>query len=139
LWLPAIWILLGLSRAAILAVSFKRLSRILGRRADCFNFVPAITPRQTKRVIQIRKLIKVAAGNTPWTSNCFPQAIVARMLLGIYHIPYSVYFGLRRDVETGELLAHAWVKSGDEGVCGMLGDETFQPVGCYGRQTWKDC
>jgi hypothetical protein len=138
LWLPAIWILLGLSRAAILAVSFKRLSGILGRRVDRLDFVPAITPHQTKRVIQIRKLISAAARNTPWVSNCFPQAIVARILLGIYRIPYALYFGLRRDFDTADLLAHAWVMSGDESVCGVLRSEIFQPVGCYGCQTWKD-
>jgi hypothetical protein len=137
LWLPAVWLLLGLSRAAILLVSFKRLSRFLGQSTDRFDFVPAITEQQADRVIQIRKLVRVAARNTPWVSNCFPQAIVVRLLMGIYRIPYALYFGLRRDVETGDLMAHAWVMSGEYGVCGVLGDETYQPVGCYGCQTWE--
>jgi hypothetical protein len=137
LWLPFVWLALGVARFAILVLTFKRLSVILGRNSNRFDFVPSTTEAQAKRIVQIRKLIGVAARNTPWTSNCFPQAIVARILLGAYRIPYSLYFGLRRDVETGALLAHAWVMSGDEWVCGYLQGETFQPVGCYGSQTWE--
>lgn len=137
-WLPFVWLLLGLTRASILLLTFKRLSGMLGQSSDRFDFVPATSMGQTKRAIQIRKLINVAARNTPWVSNCFPTAIVARILLGIYGIPYALYFGLRRDVDTGALLAHAWVKSGDEWISGRLDGETFQVVGCYGCQTWKE-
>lgn len=137
LWLPFVWLALGVARFAILALTFKRLSVLLGRNSARFDFVPEITEQQKLRVIQIRKLINAAARNTPWVSNCFPQAIVARILLNIYRIPYSLYFGLRRDDETGSLLAHAWVMSGDEWVCGYLHGETFKPVGCYGSQTWE--
>jgi hypothetical protein len=137
LWFPFVWISLGVARGAILALSFKRLSRVLGRSTDRFDFVPPINSAQARRVDQIRRVIKTASNNTPWVSNCFPQAIVARLLLGIYLVPYSLYFGLRRDADTGVLLAHAWVMSGDGWVCGMLKGETFQPVGCYGCQTWK--
>lgn len=79
----------------------------------------------------IGRLIAMTSRYTPWDSNCFPQAVVARLLLGLYGIPYALYFGLRRDAESGELKAHAWVIAGKVAVTGGHSFNGFTVVGCY--------
>lgn len=136
MWFPIVWILLGLFRAAILNLKFKNLSMLFGRSDGIDVAVPLTGETQQIRAWQIYKVIQIASKNTPWVSNCFPQAIVARLLLGLYRIPYSLYFGLCRDADTQELKAHAWVASGPVYVSGDTSFETYTVVACYGSQSW---
>lgn len=130
-WLPFILVTLGFARAAILALTFKRLSPVLGTKLDSLSATTKISARQYKRAVQISKAVQMVARNVPWVANCFPQAIAARILLGVYRIPYVLFFGLRRDRRTQELLAHAWVVSGELVVTGSMAEETFTPVALY--------
>jgi hypothetical protein len=134
IWLPFIVITLALARAAILTFSFKRIAPILGTKLNTLSTQTHVSPTQLKRAIQISKAVQLGARNVPWVANCFPQAIVARVLLGVYRIPFALYFGLRRDTDTEELLAHAWIMSGDRFVTGLSEDEVFTPVACYTNQ-----
>lgn len=133
-WFPVVWLGLGIARASILALSFKRLSPILGRKSDRLDIETAPTEQHLRRAVQIRKAVAMGARNSPWVANCFPQAIVARILFGLYGIPYCLFFGMRRDAETGDLSAHAWTLIGDECVTGRMDGEAFTPVGCYTNQ-----
>jgi hypothetical protein len=134
IWLLLVpsWVLLGLARALILARSFQRLSHWLGRKADGLEPVrPVISPHQATRAVQIGRVIRMAARYTPWTSNCFPQAVVARVFLGLFGIPYALYFGLRRDLTQSEMQAHAWVVAGDVPVTGGESFSRYTAVGVY--------
>jgi hypothetical protein len=66
--------------------------------------------------------VLLAARHTPWRSECYPQALTARALLGLRRIPHRTSFGLRRD-EHGELTAHVWVIAGDVAVTGGDGSD----------------
>ncbi|WP_189641129.1 lasso peptide biosynthesis B2 protein [Paramylibacter ulvae] len=137
IWFPFSWIMMGLCRLAIITVTFRSLSRFFGALHGVEPVVPMLNKKQKHRAFQIAKLISITARNTPWESNCFPQALVARIMLGIYRIPYALYFGVKRDGTSRELLAHAWVCSGICAVSG--GDDSFDEytvVGCYGAQSW---
>lgn len=83
-----------------------------------------LDPAQEARALQIGRLVRMTAVYTPWDSNCFPQAVVARLLLGLYGIPYVLNFGLMRDPAGGEMKAHAWVTAG-----ASFGQ--FTTVGCF--------
>ncbi|MDR5906852.1 lasso peptide biosynthesis B2 protein [Halomonas qiaohouensis] len=130
-WLPLLWILLGLSRMTILVFSFRRLAPHLGNPVGISACIPLLTPQQENKAAQIGQAIRLAARYTPWVSNCFPQAVTARLLLGLYGIPYSLYFGVMRDPSTGEFKAHAWVAAGRVAVTGGYGFNLFTVVGCY--------
>jgi len=138
LWFPIVWLGLGLARASILVITFKRLSPILGRKSLTLDMQVFPNDAQIRRAVQIRKVIEMGARNSPWVANCFPQAIVGRVLLGLYRIPYCLFFGMRRDKETADLLAHAWIMAGPEYVTGRCGGETYTAVGCYTNQRVKE-
>jgi hypothetical protein len=89
----------------------------LGKRA----ISPLLNPSQHIRANQIKKTIRIAARRTPWLSNCFTQALAARFLLGLYRIPYALYFGFSRNSKTNEFMAHAWIVSGKVNVTGGNG------------------
>lgn len=131
LWLTPAWLLLGVSRALILAVSFKRLAPRLGVHDGASPWVPLLNGPEERRAREIGRLIRLAARYTPWKSNCFPQAVTARVLLGLYGIPYVLYFGLNRDPEAGEMKAHAWVAAGRVPVTGGVAFDQFTVVGCF--------
>lgn len=131
LWLVPAWLLLGLSRAAILVFPFKRIAGWLGTHNGLAPRTPLISQEQERRARIIGRTIRVAAKYTPWTSNCFPQAITARLLLGVHSIPCAVFFGLARNPADSDLEAHAWVVSGRLSVTGGRSFDRFTSVGCF--------
>lgn len=134
LWLIPAWFLLGFSRLVIVTVTFRRFAHWLGMHDGLAPRTPLATTRQEEQARAIGRAIKMASKVTPWTSNCFPQAITARLILGLYDIPYALYFGLQRsaqDHEAGALKAHAWVVSGRVNVTGGRSFERYTSVGCF--------
>jgi len=129
-WLPPSWLLLGLSRIILFTVPFKRLVPWLGicRRT---SWVPLLSQTQEARARQIGYVVRLASRYTPWHSHCFPQALVARMLLGFYRIPYVLNLGLARDAGTDTLKAHAWVSAGRVAVTGGRSFRQFTTISCF--------
>lgn len=130
-WFLQTWFLLGLSKAAIFTVSFRRLAPYLGKSIGVTPWVPLLNPSQESRAWQIGRVVQLVARYTPWTSNCFPQAVTARLLLGLFRIPYALYFGLMRDPDSGEFKAHAWVAAGRVPVTGGVSFGQFTVVSCF--------
>ena len=77
---------------------------------------------------RIGATVRLAARHTPWRSECYPQALTARVLLGLAGIPHVVSFGVRRDRDA--LVAHAWVRVGEVVVTGTTGHE-YTEVGAF--------
>jgi hypothetical protein len=123
--------MLGIAKALIFTVSFKRMFPWFGDSAAIELLRPLIDPTQMRRTILIGRVIRMAARYTPWNSNCFPQAIVARLLLGLYRVPYAMYFGLMRDPEVPGLQAHAWVAAGPVDVTGGASFSRFTVVAMF--------
>ncbi|VWX62128.1 lasso peptide biosynthesis B2 protein [Sphingorhabdus sp. 109] len=134
LWLGPAWVLLGLSRLVILTVTFKRFAHWLGLHDGLAPRTPLTTAEQAKRARAISSAIIVAAKFAPWKANCFPQAITARLILGLYDIPYALFFGVTRskqEEDRGAIKAHAWVVSGRVNVTGGRSFGQFTSVGCF--------
>ncbi|WP_207459232.1 lasso peptide biosynthesis B2 protein [Azospirillum sp. SYSU D00513] len=131
LWFLPLWILLGLSKLLIIGVPFRLLAPRLGNRAGVYPWVPLLDPQQEKRARLVGHAVRLAARYTPWNSNCFPQAVSARLLLGFYEIPYALCFGLMRESRSGEMRAHAWVVAGKVDVTGGASFGQFSVVGCF--------
>lgn len=126
-----IWLLLGLAKTLIFIVPFRRLAAKLGEHAGVAPWVPVLTNDQEARALVIGRLVRLASRYTPWDSNCFPQAVVARWLLGMYGIPYALYFGLMRAPDSAEMKAHAWVAAGRIRVTGGTSFGQFTVVGSF--------
>lgn len=131
IWCLPVWLLLGISRLVILTVTFRRLAPYLGHAVGRQAYSHLLTPEQHRRAIQVSRVIRLASRYCPWVANCFPQAVTARLLLGVYRIPYALYFGLAKDAETGEFKAHAWVVAGYVPVTGGNSFTEYTTVGCY--------
>lgn len=130
-WLFPAWVFLGISRLLIKVFAFKHLARWLGVHDGLAPRTPSCTQAQEAIARNIGRAIRVAASYTPWSSNCFSQALTARFILGLYKVPYALFFGLRRDPETDQLKAHAWVVAGRLNVTGGRGFKNYVSVGCF--------
>jgi hypothetical protein len=121
---------LGLTRLAILVLPFTVVRRALGDHQD--PRTPTTTPPLGQatlvRAARIGATVRLAARHTPWRSECYPQALTARILLGLARVPHVVSFGVRRDA--GALVAHAWVHVGDVPVTGGTGQD-YTEVGTF--------
>jgi Transglutaminase-like superfamily len=130
-WMLPLWFVLGLAKALIFGLSFRRLAPWLGRPVGLAGRTPLLDPDQEFRAQQISLAVRTAARYTPWESNCFPQAVAARLLLGLYGVPYALYFGLMRQAPQAQVQAHAWVAAGRVKVTGGLGFGRYTVVACF--------
>lgn len=128
--LAATWSLLGLTRFAILVLPFRVVRRALGEHRSPQAGGPATVPDDTtlRRAARIGATVRLVARHTPWRSECYPQALTARILLGLARVPHVVSFGVRRDGDA--LVAHAWVHVGGMVVTGETG-HTWTEVGSF--------
>lgn len=129
---------LGLASLVIAVLPFKSIAPRLGINCGTTKPVFDIPFARQRRAVQIGRTVQFAASYAPWRADCYPQAIVARLLLGLYRLPYTVSLGLRRDPESGEVLAHAWVESGRVWVTGGNGDELYSIVSVFSSQAQRD-
>ncbi len=126
------WALLGLTRLMVVALPQSWIRSLLGTSGVGDPVIESLTARQERRARKIGQSVTTASRHTPWKSECYPQALSARVELVTARVPHTVSFGLRRD-EDGRLLAHAWVSAGDIRVTG--GDpHHFTVVGSF---AWK--
>ena len=123
--------MLGMCRALVLTVSFSRLSLCFGQPKGSASFVPVLDKSQQQRAHLVGRTIELVARHTPWNSNCLAQAFAARLLLGLYGIPYSLHFGLRRDLASAEMVAHAWVNAGRAQIPGGESFDHFSVVAVF--------
>ncbi len=131
LWFLPVWLLLGVSRFIIMTVPFRHLSLWLGVHEGINSWVQIADSSSEARAVSISRVVQMTANYTPWKSNCFPQAVTARILLGLYGVPYSLFFGVNRNAEDAILLAHSWVTVGRVRVTGGNGFDQFTVVSCF--------
>jgi hypothetical protein len=123
--------MLGLSRLLVLTIPFRRLSALLGKGTGLAPWIPILSAGQTLRALHIGRAVRTMARFTPWDSNCFAQAITARLLLGLYGLPYALYFGVMRDAGPTGMKAHAWIAAGRIRVTGGPSFGQYTVVAMY--------
>lgn len=130
-WAGPVWVLLGLAKALIVILPFKRLISYFGISHGVAVWDSSLTPPQHGVARRVHEVIALVARHTPWDSNCFPQALVAGLLLRLHGVPYAIHFGLGRKPDGAELMAHAWVAAGSVSVTGGPGCERYTAVGVF--------
>ena len=132
---PLAWLMLGIARATILVIPFRYFSGCLGQSSKTMTYTPVLSTSQTARARRIGRVVRATANITPWESVCFPQALVACLLLRGTSIPYIMHFGLAKNPDNaGEdpMKAHAWVTAGSVAVTGGRNNLfKFTVVGSY--------
>jgi len=118
------FLLTGIFRASILLFSFKRIAKIMGVQGKETSF-----EHDKANDIYLKKIqwivIKVGK-NTKWESLCLVQALTALTFLKLKKINATIYLGLLK--ENSELLAHAWLRSGDFIVTGGKQKDKFTVI-----------
>lgn len=113
-----VWLLLWPARLAVLTIPLRRMVRAFGHDQGVDPAIPLVNDRQIDTARTIRRAIALAVKYSPKSANCYPQALVARLLLRLRRIPHALFFGLRRNPETDAIEAHAWVMAGPLPVTG---------------------
>ncbi len=76
--------------------------------------------------------IEIMSRYTFWESKCLVRAIAGMKMLERRSIESTLYLGTARD-DTGEMIAHAWLRSGDVYVSGYEGMKKFTVVGKFAK------
>lgn len=130
LWQAPVALLLLIFRLALTLVPFRYIIRYSG--AQHSNAAVLLLPSQRQqldRARHTRRVIACARRSLPIEINCFPQALTALFLLRLRQVPYSLFFGVRR--ESGDFQAHAWVACGRITVCGDNGLSEYKIISTY--------
>ena len=127
-----IYVRLGLARASVLTLPFKRLSRNWGVP----HYEGLRTPHDAEERAFLHQLawaLRTASRYTPWNSNCLAQAITAKQILQRKGYDSTLYLGMMTPKRSakGEAAAHAWLRCGDTWICGFRASRGFTVVGTF--------
>ena len=131
LWALPVCLGLGLASLMIALLPFRHIAPRLGINCGKTKPVFAVSSSEQTRARQIGRTVRFAASYVSWRADCYPQAIVARLLLGLYRLPYTVSMGVRSDPDSRELQAHAWVECGEVCVTGGNATESYSLVAVF--------
>ncbi|MEA2048677.1 MAG: lasso peptide biosynthesis B2 protein [Campylobacterota bacterium] len=128
------YVTLGIIRAAILTLSFKRLTRALEQCPEKKE-LPKLSEEEMRTVQIVGKSITRAAAYTPWKSACLVQSLCAQRMLKKRAISGVFYLGVMKDEESkAKMKAHAWSQCGDIIVTGAKGHESFTILSLF---SWR--
>ncbi|MDH5620359.1 MAG: lasso peptide biosynthesis B2 protein [Gammaproteobacteria bacterium] len=103
---------LAIARIRLAVTPFDRLAEGLARRPE-----PAQRKTDPRLPERIGFVVRAAANNVPWRSDCFPQAIAAREMLGRCGYASTIHLGVDK-VDEDNIAGHAWLTCGDTVVTG---------------------
>ncbi len=126
------YVMLGTMRAAILTLSFKRLTHSLDQQA-VKGEITALNEQEIRSALSVGRAISRASAYTPWESACLAQSLTAQRMLKRRGIPGVFYLGAAKDEENQEKMkAHAWSQCGDQIITGGGGHESFTVLSVFG-------
>ena len=103
---------LAYARLMLVVMPFDRLAARLSVKGNDLSAQP--DPEYLKR---ISFAVPAAANIVPWRSDCFPQAIAARMLLKRQGYESTIHLGVEK-TSPDAVAGHAWVTCGEIVVTG---------------------
>jgi len=122
--------LTGFIRLIILFVPFRLVAKLMGVEGLETNYYNSKVEHLHK-VRVIGWAVGTVSRHTPWKSRCMVQALTAQLLLRFFGVPATLYLGVNKNKE-GQLIAHAWLRSGAEIVTGADTMADFQAIVWYG-------
>lgn len=97
-------------------LSFAKVAPRLGSKNE--ETPRELDERHIGTIRRIRSAIGIMSRYTPWESKCMVQAMAGMSMLERRGIASTLYMGTARD-ENGNLIAHAWLRSGSHYVSGF--------------------
>jgi hypothetical protein len=89
-----------------------------------------LVPSAKSVVKNISHAIKIVSRHTFWDSKCLVKAIAAWKMLQRRNIECTLYLGTARD-EAGQMIAHAWLRSGPFYITGVEQMGNYTVVGKF--------
>ena len=86
-----------------------------------------------ERVTPLVRAIDRAARHLPIENRCLDQALCGFFMLRRRRLPSDLYLGVDRN-ESREIVAHAWLKSGDCFVTGRIGHRNYTIISVFARR-----
>lgn len=74
---------------------------------------------------EVKTAIQLCNKYVFWKTECYTQAITAKLLLKYYHLSSTVYIGFNKN-ETGYYEGHAWLRCFDTIITGGVNHEKYQ-------------
>lgn len=74
--------------------------------------------------------IELMSRFTPWESKCLVQAITGKLFLRQRKLENTLYLGVAK-IQEESLIAHAWLRSGDDIVTGVCDSKKFTVVAMF--------
>ena len=122
---------LGIIRAAILSISFKRLTNSLKHQQNQMQ-ITLLNQEDIQIARAVGRGIRRAAKRTPWESACLVQSLTAHRMLQKRNIPGVFYLGVGKDVTGKEAMkAHAWSQCGEDIITGESGHEMYTVLSVF--------
>lgn len=116
-------------RALILRRPFAKLSKKLGKLG---HETPEIK-NVAKSIPDIRLVVNAVCLHTPWESKCLVQALTAKKMLNRRGFSCTLYMGVALE-ESGEMVAHAWLRCGTMYVTGGNGARHYTITTIFGDE-----
>lgn len=124
------WLWLAVARTTLLLLPFRKLAPVLGKKM--LDPGPAEQlPLHYDRLRSIGKAIRHAGRWSPWRTECFEQALAAKLMLKCRGMVSTVFFGVCKSKNKSALYAHAWLESGGLTVTGNKHLEQFTVIACF--------
>ena len=95
-----------------------KVHRFLGKNGGITPYEKLTQHDDMRKVYFVSDKLARVIRHVPWDSKCLVQAMVAQRLLRDYGLTSTLYLGVGRNRDTGEMIAHAWVRCGTYAVCG---------------------
>ena len=113
----------GIMRIIIILIPFKLLKKYMGEYNEESSFYSY--RENNNRIEKICWAVTKISKYTPWKSKCLVQALTAEKLLYDEGFESTLYLGVNKNLKTGVIEAHAWLRCGEVYVTGGNGNEFF--------------
>ncbi|MEW9699890.1 lasso peptide biosynthesis B2 protein [Paenibacillus sp. SI8] len=123
------FIYLGCARMLVL-LPFKMISPSLGHYMQETPQMDDTLDRAS--IKKVSYAVHTMSRHTIWDSKCLVRAIAGMKMLRRRHIESTLYLGTARE-KSGEMAAHAWLRSGDFYITGAEEMKRFTVVGKFAK------
>lgn len=124
------YLYLGWSRY-LKSVPFSKVAPTLGNHMEETSFTLSSSNKEV--LASVAQAIHIMSRYTFWESQCLVKAIAAMKMLEKRQIESTLYLGTARE-ENGELVAHAWLRSGSFYITGAEVMERFTVVSKFAKK-----
>lgn len=121
---------LGMARY-LKSIPFSKVAPSLGEQMKETSLSPITSNKED--IANISKAIRIMSRYTLWESQCLVKAIAGMRMLEKRKIESTLYLGTAKD-ENGELIAHAWLRSGSIYISGAEVMDRFTVVAKFAKE-----